>query len=77
MVPTRPGAAGSGRPDDAGSTVRQAAEAVRGWVGDTRRHDSSSPDTCRLPFILAALPLIALLAAGTGEVALRYLFRFG
>ena len=27
------------------------------------------------PFILAALPLIALLAAGTGEVALRYLFR--
>src|SRR5207342_1631773 len=27
------------------------------------------------PFILSALPLIALLAAGTGEVALRYLFR--
>ena len=27
------------------------------------------------PFILAALPLIALLAAGVGEVALRYLFR--
>src|SRR6478752_2565558 len=27
------------------------------------------------PFILAALPLIALLAAGTGEVALRHLFR--
>ncbi|HEY6647256.1 MAG TPA: DUF4397 domain-containing protein [Mycobacterium sp.] len=29
------------------------------------------------PFILAALPLIALLAAGTGEVVLRYLFRTG
>ena len=28
-----------------------------------------------VPFILSALPLIALLAAGTGEVALRYLFR--
>ena len=27
------------------------------------------------PFVLAALPLAALLAAGTGEVALRYLFR--
>jgi len=27
------------------------------------------------PFILSALPLTALLAAGTGEVALRYLFR--
>jgi hypothetical protein len=27
------------------------------------------------PFILSALPLIAILAAGTGEVALRYLFR--
>ena len=27
------------------------------------------------PFILAALPLTALLVAGTGEVALRYLFR--
>ncbi|AGB21263.1 PMT family glycosyltransferase, 4-amino-4-deoxy-L-arabinose transferase [Mycobacterium sp. JS623] len=27
------------------------------------------------PFILSALPLIALLAAGTGEVALRYVFR--
>ena len=29
------------------------------------------------PFILAALPLIALLAAGTGEVALRYVLRTG
>src|SRR4029077_431755 len=27
------------------------------------------------PFVLSALPLTALLAAGTGEVALRYLFR--
>ena len=32
----------SGRPDRPGRTVRQAAEAVRGRVGDTHRHDSPS-----------------------------------
>jgi hypothetical protein len=33
------------------------------------------PGYLPVPFILSALPLTALLAAGTGEVALRYLFR--
>jgi hypothetical protein len=33
------------------------------------------PGYLPVPFVLAALPLTALLAAGTGEVALRYLFR--
>ena len=33
------------------------------------------PGHLPVPFILSALPLTALLAAGTGEVALRYLFR--
>ena len=33
------------------------------------------PGYLPVPFILSALPLIALLAAGTGEVALRYLLR--
>ena len=33
------------------------------------------PGYLPVPFILFALPLTALLAAGTGEVALRYLFR--
>ena len=33
------------------------------------------PGYLPVPFILSALPLTALLAAGTGEVVLRYLFR--
>jgi hypothetical protein len=33
------------------------------------------PGHLPVPFILSALPLTALLVAGTGEVALRYLFR--
>ena len=33
------------------------------------------PGYLPVPFILSALPLTALLAAGTGEAALRYLFR--
>ena len=33
------------------------------------------PGYLPVPFILSALPLTALLAAGTGEVALRHLFR--
>ena len=33
------------------------------------------PGYLPVPFILSALPLTALVAAGTGEVALRYLFR--
>jgi intracellular septation protein A len=33
------------------------------------------PGYLPVPFILSALPLTALLAAGTGEVAVRYLFR--
>ena len=35
------------------------------------------PGYLPVPFVLAALPLAALLAAGTGEVALRRLFRTG
>jgi hypothetical protein len=35
------------------------------------------PGYLPVPFILSALPLTALLAAGTGEVALRHLFRPG